>query len=64
MPAPVWFGTRKIGYCVDGGTALEARLKNMGAPLLITPKVREELLSGNSCNGRQSTRRAVRAGQV
>jgi hypothetical protein len=47
MAGPVWLDSSTVADIADGDDALEARVKGAGAPLLITPKVREELVRGN-----------------
>jgi hypothetical protein len=45
--AALWLDTSTIGDVAAGNQDLEGVVKSMGDPLLITPKVKEELLDGN-----------------
>jgi hypothetical protein len=47
MADPIWLDTSTIGNIADGDKTLEAEIQGLGVPLLMVPKVREELLSGN-----------------
>jgi hypothetical protein len=45
--AAIWLDASTIGDIADGDAALEMVIKSLGGPLLIVPKVWEELHSGN-----------------
>jgi hypothetical protein len=60
MADPIWLDSDVVGNIVDGDQALEARIRGLGAPLLITPKVNEELTKGNPFQSSMKERPADR----
>lgn len=47
MADPTWVDTSTVGRIADGDSTLEAELNATGGPLLMVPKVQEELFLGN-----------------